>query len=105
MLPSCRMKATLQMLSPNYEPSDNNNFNLYPLGDDIVVAQESNIIHIIDPITLDTKDRVSMHKVLILLFCIFVAMYWDSGLFLRWRANRELHQLAFHKYKIQLYNV
>ncbi|KAL5499781.1 hypothetical protein EMCRGX_G011241 [Ephydatia muelleri] len=57
-----RMKATLQMLSPNYEPSDNNNFNLYPLGDDIVVAQESNIIHIIDPITLDTKDRINLSK-------------------------------------------
>ena len=50
--------TTFQKLSPNYDFTDNDNVNLYPIGEDIVAATESNVIHKIDPATLDTKDRV-----------------------------------------------
>ena len=50
--------ATFQILSPNNESTDNCNVNLYPIGEDIVVATENNFIHRIDPGTLDTMERV-----------------------------------------------
>lgn len=50
--------ANFQILSPNNEVTDNCNVNLYPIGEDIVVATEVNVIHRIDPGTLDTMERV-----------------------------------------------
>ena len=73
--------ATLQRLSPSNYLSDNDNINLYQIGEDIVATTESNFIHKIDPITLDTKDRVclllianvSFHNFLLCTYNVFMS--------------------------------
>ena len=38
---------------------DNTWVTTFPMGEDLVVATESDTIYSFDPVTLDTKDKVS----------------------------------------------
>ena len=46
-----------KQLGPNMD-YDNNWVTTYPMGEDLIVASENDIIYSFDPVTLDTKDKV-----------------------------------------------
>lgn len=46
------------MFNPGESMSDNANISVYPFGDEFYTFTESTIIHRIDPVSLDTLERV-----------------------------------------------
>ena len=45
---------------------DNANVSLYPYGDGLYALTETPFIHKVDPLTLDTLERVSLFFILVL---------------------------------------
>ena len=54
---SFRVMSHFKQLNPN-SGYDNTWVTAYPMGEDLIVATETDVIYSFDPVTLDIKDRV-----------------------------------------------
>lgn len=54
-----RVFSYFERFDPKSAGTDNTYVTIYPLGEDFVTSSEGDIIHSFDPVTLETKGRVS----------------------------------------------